>query len=56
MKELIHIGNETLQIIETETGYELRTFSDNTVHEICNHGELNDTIYRMIDRTCPAMI
>lgn len=56
MKELIHIGNETLQLIETETGYELRTFNNNTIHEICNHGELNETIYRMIDRICTAMV
>lgn len=56
MRELIYIGNETLQLVETENGYEFRSFTDNSIHEICNHGELNDTIYRMIDRTCPAMI
>lgn len=56
MRELIHIGNETLQLIETESGYEFRTFPGNTIHEICNHGELNETIYRMIDRICPAMV
>ena len=56
MRELIYIGNETLQLVETENGYELRSFHDNTVHEICNHGELNDTIYRMIDRICLVMV
>lgn len=56
MKQIIHIGKETFSIVETEKGYELRTFPDNTIHEICNHGELNETIYRMIDRLCPAMV
>ena len=28
MRELIHIGNETLQLVETENGYELRSFHE----------------------------
>ena len=56
MKEIINIGKESFLLKETKNGYELRALPDNTIHEICNHGELNDTIYRMIDRTCPAMI
>ena len=56
MRELIHIGNETLQLVETESGYEFRTFPGNTIHEICNHGELNETIYSMIDKICTAMV
>lgn len=56
MREIIYIGNETLQLVETESGYEFRTLPDNTIHEICNHGELNEIIYSMIDRICPVMV
>lgn len=56
MKEVINIGKESFLLRETKDGYEFRTLPDNTIHEICNHGELNDTIYRMIDRICPVMV
>lgn len=57
MKELITIGNETFSIIrETENGYEFRDFASEKIHDVCNHGELNATIYRMIDRLCQAVV
>lgn len=56
MKEVINIGKESFLLKETKNGYELRALPNNSIHEICNHGELNETIYRMIDRICPAMI
>lgn len=56
MKEIINIGKETFLLMETKNGYELRSFPDNSIHEICDHGELNETIYRMIDRICPVMV
>ena len=56
MREIINIGKESFLLIETKSGYEFRTFPGNTIHEICNHGELNDTIYSMIDKICTAMV
>ena len=56
MREVITIGNESFLLSETKNGYEFRTLPDNKIHEMCNHGELNETIYRMIDRICPAMV
>lgn len=56
MKEVLTIGKEIFTLSETENGYILKEFRKNTPHKICKHGELNETIYRMIDRMCPAMI
>ena len=56
MREIINIGKESFLLKETKNGYEFRTLPDNAIHEICNHGELNDTIYRMIDRICTVMV
>ena len=56
MREIINIGKESFLLIETKSGYEFRTFPGNTIHEICNHGELNETIYSMIDKICPVMV
>ena len=56
MREIINIGKESFLLKETKNGYELRALTDNAIYEIRNHGELNETIYRMIDRICPAMV
>ena len=56
MREIINIGKESFLLIETKSGYEFRTFPGNTIHEICNHGELNETIYSMIDKICTVMV
>ena len=56
MREIINIGKESFLLKETKNGYELRALLDNAIHEICNHGELNETIYSMIDRICPDMV
>ena len=56
MREIINIGKESFLLKETKNGYELRALPGNTIYEICNHEELNETIYRMIDRICPVMV
>lgn len=59
MKEVINIGNESFLLSETQSGYEFREFKNGNIgqiHEICNYGELNETIWRMIDRMCPVMV
>lgn len=59
MREVITIGNESFLLSETQNGYEFREFNNGNIgqiHEICNHGELNETIYSMIDRICPVMV
>lgn len=56
MKELLTIGNEVFTLEETESGYKLKDFTSESIHEVCNHGELNETIYRMIDRICPSVV
>ena len=56
MKEVINIGKESFLLKETKNGYELRSFPGNAIHEICRHGELNEAIYRMIDRLCNTMV
>lgn len=56
MKQIITIGNESFFLVENEKGYEIREKKSGTIHEVCRFGELNETIYRMIDRLCAAMV
>ena len=56
MREIINIGKESFLLKETKNGCEFRTLPDNALHELCHHGELNETIYRMIDRICLVMV
>lgn len=48
----ILIGKETFILAENDRGYEIRETKSNSIHESCNYGELNEAIYRMIDRIC----
>lgn len=56
MKINITIGTENFILTENEKGYAIKEVNNKTVHEICQRGELNETIYRMIDRMCLAMV
>lgn len=56
MRQIINIGSESFFLVENTTGYEIREAKTETIHEVCRFGELNETIYRMIDRLCAAMV
>lgn len=56
MKQIINIGSESFILVENDKGYEIRESKSGSIHEICRFGELNETIYRMIDRICPVMV
>ena len=56
MKINITIGMENFILTENEKGYAIKEINNKTVHEVCRFGELNETIYRMIDRLCTAMV
>lgn len=56
MRQIINIGSESFFLVENPTGYEIREAKTETIHEVCRFGELNETIYRMIDRICQAVV
>lgn len=56
MRQIINIGSESFFLVENPTGYEIRESKTETIHEVCRFGELNETIYRMIDRICQTVV
>ena len=56
MRQIINIGSESFILVESHNGYEIRETKTETIHEVCNFGELNEAIYRMIDRICQNVI